>query len=131
MMSKTEQIDPCTAALPVLLGVTGVTGVLFVLYPVVRPYSDETTLAGAEALASSAWIAAHVFAMIGFVLLGLVMLFLRDLLAATPGRHQARLATILTWVGAGLTLPYYGAEAFALNVIARQAVRDTTCRCWI
>lgn len=45
-----------------------VAGVLFVLYPAIRPYSDETSLQGAAAFASSAWIVAHVLAMLGFVL---------------------------------------------------------------
>lgn len=121
MTPTSERMNVRTTLTPVLLAVTGV---LFVVYPVVRPYSDETSSAGAVALGSAAWIASHVFAMVGFVLLGLVMLFLGEQLAATPGQRPARVATVLTWVGVGLTLPYYGAEAFGLNAIAERAVRD-------
>ena len=31
---------------------------------------------------------------------------------------------VLGWIGAGLTLPYYGAEVFGLHAIAAQAVQD-------
>src|SRR2546427_10969618 len=41
-----------------------VAGILFVLYPAIRPFSDETSLQGAEAFASNAWIVAHVLAML-------------------------------------------------------------------
>jgi hypothetical protein len=44
----------------------GMAGVFFVLYPAIRPYSDETSLQGAAAFASTAWIVAHVLAMAGF-----------------------------------------------------------------
>jgi hypothetical protein len=37
-----------------------VSGILFVLYPAIRPFSDEVTLQGAEAFASPQWILAHV-----------------------------------------------------------------------
>ena len=55
-----------------------VTGLLFAGYPAVRPYSDETTMDGARAIASTAWIASHLLAVAGFVLLGLSLLALRD-----------------------------------------------------
>ncbi|PZG22798.1 hypothetical protein C1J01_02870 [Nonomuraea aridisoli] len=35
-------------------------------------------------------------------------------------------AAVVTWAGAGLTLPYYGAEDFGLNVIAQRSLRDGT-----
>ncbi len=37
-----------------------IAGVLLVLYPAIRPYSDETSLLGAAAFAPNAWIVAHV-----------------------------------------------------------------------
>ncbi|PZS17460.1 MAG: hypothetical protein DLM60_13770 [Pseudonocardiales bacterium] len=50
----------------------GAAGVLFLLYPAVRPWNDETTAAGAlRSMGSSAWVAAHLFAMIGFILVPL------------------------------------------------------------
>ena len=36
-----------------------VAGVCFAIYPALRPYSDEVTLAGARAFASNAWFASH------------------------------------------------------------------------
>jgi hypothetical protein len=42
-------------------------GLLFVLYPAIRPFSDETSLQGAQAFASPAWTLAHTFAVLGFI----------------------------------------------------------------
>jgi hypothetical protein len=89
-------------------------GILFVLYPAVRPWDDESTVDGAvAAMSSPAWVASHLFAMIGFILVPLGLLALRGPLAGA--------AVVTAWVGAGLTLPYYGAEDFGLNAIARRA----------
>ena len=86
-----------------------VAGVLFLLYPALRPWEDESTTAGAAAaMGSSAWIVAHVCAMVGFIL------------AATALLPVHRAGAIVFWTGAGLTLPYYGAEAFGLHAIADQ-----------
>jgi hypothetical protein len=83
-------------------------GVLFLLYPVFRPWTDETTLAGAQdAMASGAWVVAHLFAMLGFILVPVALL----------GRVGNTPVAVL-WVGAGLTLPYYGAEDFGLHAAA-------------
>ncbi|WP_067171366.1 hypothetical protein [Microtetraspora niveoalba] len=101
-------------------GSLAAAAVLFLLYPLVRPYSDETTLAGASAMASSAWMAAHLFAAVGFVLLTLGVLALHLVLDRRPTLP----AVVLTWIGVGLTLPYYGAEVFGLNVIAGRALQD-------
>lgn len=88
-----------------------VAGVLFLLYPVVRPWEDETTAAGAQAaMASGAWVAAHFFAMVGFILVPLALLGMRETVGMTP--------IAVMWVGAGLTLPYYGAEDFGLHAAA-------------
>ncbi|MCW2882137.1 MAG: hypothetical protein JWQ95_6237 [Sphaerisporangium sp.] len=95
-------------------------GVLFLLYPVVRPYSDESSMAGAVAMASSAWIAAHLFAVAGFILLTLGLLALHQVL----DQRLSLRAVVVTWAGVGLTLPYYGAEVFGLNVIAHRAVQE-------
>jgi hypothetical protein len=86
-------------------------GVLFLLYPVVRPWTDETTADGArEAMASGAWVASHFFAIAGFVLVPLALLGLRRLVGTAP--------VAVMWAGAGLTLPYYGAEDFGLHAAA-------------
>jgi hypothetical protein len=96
--------------------------VLFLLYPATRPWTDESTLEGAQAaMASGWWVASHLFAMLGFILAALGVLALSSALAATPAAAQARAAVVVTWVGAGLTLPYYGAEDFGLHAVARTA----------
>jgi len=102
----------------------GAAGVLFVLYPAIRPYSDETSLQGAAAFASGAWVVAHVLAMVGFVLVALGLLALYGTLRDTPAEGPALLAVVLSWIGVGLTLPYYGAEAFGLHVLGQEALRQ-------
>ncbi|MFL6120949.1 hypothetical protein [Actinophytocola sp.] len=88
-----------------------IAGVFFLLYPVLRPWTDETTTAGAhEAMSSTAWVVAHFLAMIGFVLVPLALLGLRDAVGLAPAA--------VMWVGTGLTLPYYGAEDFGLHAAA-------------
>lgn len=51
-----------------------VAGILFVLYPALRPYTDETTLDGARAFTSTAWVASHVMGMLGFIGLAIGLL---------------------------------------------------------
>jgi hypothetical protein len=103
-----------------------IAGTMFVLYPAVRPWYDESTVDGTvAAMSSPAWVASHLFAMIGFILVPLGLLALHGVLAGpNAGPRAARLAgvaVVTTWIGAGLTLPYYGAEDFGLNGIARRA----------
>jgi succinate dehydrogenase hydrophobic anchor subunit len=99
-----------------------VAGVLFVLYPAVRPWQDESTVEGAtKAMSSSAWVAAHLFAMIGFILVALGLLAVWNAVSRTPAERLALAAVVTAWVGVGLVLPYYGAEDFGLNAIARKA----------
>ena len=58
----------CTNASRVRLGALSlaVSGILFVLYPLLRPFSDESSLQGTQAFASTAWIVAHRLAVVGF-----------------------------------------------------------------
>jgi hypothetical protein len=99
-----------------------VAGVLFVLYPAVRPWQDESTVEGAtKAMSSGAWVAAHLFAMVGFILLALGMLAVWNAVSRTRAERLGFAAVVTAWVGVGLTLPYYGAEDFGLNAIARKA----------
>jgi TM2 domain-containing membrane protein YozV len=99
-------------------------GVLFVLYPAIRPFSDEISMQGARAFASTAWVAAHVLAMGGFIALTLGLLGLHQLLWGTPVEGRSFRALVLGWAGAGLTLTFYGAEAYGLHVIGREALRE-------
>ena len=98
-------------------------GILFVAYPGIRPFSSETGLEGAQALASTNWIVAHSLAMAGFILIGLALLGLHEYLRGSRGARLAGWATVLSWIGIGLTLPYYGAEVFGLHAVG-QAVID-------
>lgn len=98
-------------------------GVLFAAYPAIRPYADETTPAGAMAMASGSWVIAHVAAMLGFVLLAVAVVALARHLQGTPGARLASRAGAATAAGAALVLPYYGAETFALQAIGARAVQ--------
>ena len=101
-------------------------GVLFLAYPALRPWHDESTVAGATAsMSSTAWVTAHFFAMLGFILIPLGLLALRAALAATRAEPLALTAAVLAWIGSGLVLPYYGAEDFGLHAIAGSAGRGT------
>ena len=99
-----------------------VAGVLFILYPAVRPWEDESTVSGAiKAMSSDAWVAAHLFAMIGFILMALGLLAVWHVVSPTRAERLGFVAVVTSWLGVGLTLPYYGAEDFGLNAIARKA----------
>ena len=101
-----------------------VSGILFILYPAIRPFSDEASLQGAEAFASTNWILAHVLAILGFILLGLGLLGLYISVQATPVERLAFWGLMLSWIGTGLTLPFYGAEVFGLHAIGQEAIRQ-------
>lgn len=94
-------------AIGLLVGI----GILFTAYPLLRPYSTEVGQAGADAFASPLWVAAHIAAMIGFILLALLV----------RAMNVGTVAEVATWVGVGLVLPYYGAETFALHVLGIEA----------
>ncbi|WP_088945817.1 hypothetical protein [Rhodococcus sp. 1168] len=98
--------------------------VMFLAYPIMRPYSTEVGMEGAEAFAQTNWVVAHVSAMLGFVAIALALRSLEHVVAATAGAATAGTAVVLTWIGVGLTLTYYGAEAFALNAVGAKAVSD-------
>lgn len=100
------------------------SGILFVLYPALRPFSDEKSLQGAEAFASSAWVVAHVLAMFGFILLAWALLSLNLALRETAAERPSFRALVVSWIGIGLTLPFYGAEAFGLHAIGQAAVQQ-------
>ncbi len=101
-----------------------VAGILFVLYPAIRPFSDETSLHGAQAFASAAWIVAHMFAMAGFILVTLGLIGLHAVLRNASVERLAFLTLVVWVVGAGLTLTFFGAEAYGLHAIGAAAVRQ-------
>jgi len=101
----------CAAALFAL------AGVLFVVYPVVRPYAAGGAPDGRAEFASPSWLVAHLAAVGGFIAFGLALVALSGLLKGTGGERAAVVAVAASWIGTGLTLPYYGAETFALHAL--------------
>ena len=65
-----------------------VAGVGFATYPAVRPYADETTYAGLAAMASNAWLLAHLLGVLAFAALPIGLSRLARRLA--PGRISGR-----------------------------------------
>jgi hypothetical protein len=66
-----------------------IAGVLFALYPATRPWHDESTMEGATAAMSSGWwVAAHLFAMVGFILVPLGLARCATRLAAPAASHS-------------------------------------------
>jgi hypothetical protein len=101
-----------------------IAGVLFFLYPALRPFSDEVTLAGAEAFGAANWLAAHMLAMVAYTLLPLGFLGLYMILQDTPSERSGFSALIFSMLGIGLTLPFYGGEAYGLHAIGKEALRQ-------
>lgn len=97
-------------------------GILFLLYPAIRPFSDETGLQGAAAFAMDAWTVAHMLAMAGFILLTLGLVGLYVALQNTRVESLAFWALVVGLLGVGMTLPYYGGEAFGLHAIGQAAL---------
>jgi len=99
-------------------------GVLFLVYPALRPGGDAVPSTTAAAFADWRWPIAHLAGVVGFALVAAGLLALRDRLAGTPGRRLAGWA-LGTWAtGTALVLPYYGAEAFSLHALGAH-VPDT------
>ncbi len=120
----TDQIDPSSPMRESrTIGAAFVAaGVLFVAYPALRPFSDEKTLDGAAAFASTSWLVAHSLAMVAFVLVALGFFGVARRLDSTPTDRLGGRAAVVAAVGIGLTLPFYGAEAFGLHALGQEAI---------
>src|SRR5262245_5843647 len=101
-----------------------VSGILFVLYPAIRPFSDETSLQAAQAFASPAWSLAHMLAMVAFTLVAVGLFGLYLAVQVSVAEPRAFWAVVLSVLGIGLTLPYYGGETFGLRAIGEQAIKE-------
>ena len=107
---------------PGTVGALVLAGAGFAIYPALRPFTDETTLAGAAAYASTRWLVAHSTAMIAFLLLGLGLYGVATRLRDTAGGRLAQRGLLTSWIGIALTLPYYGAENFGLHSVGQQVL---------
>lgn len=103
-----------------------ISGILFVLYPAIRPFSDETSLNGAAAFASTEWLVGHMLGMVAFTLLPLGLFGLHHSLKATAVKSLTYAAVVLCLLGTGLTLPFYGGEAYGLHALGLEALRKQT-----
>ncbi|MGX9134202.1 hypothetical protein ACWV26_07455 [Rummeliibacillus sp. JY-2-4R] len=101
-----------------------ISGILFALYPMIRPFSDETSLQGGTAFASTNWLVAHILAIFAFTLLPLGILGLHNFLQGRVVNSLTYWAMVLCLTGIGLTLPFYGGETFGLHAIGQEAVRQ-------
>lgn len=81
-----------------------IAGAAFVVYPAVRPFSDEVSRSGAIAFASPRWTIAHTFGIVAFTLLGLG-------LSRPPGRscRVPRLTLLPLTIAVALYIPQFAA----------------------
>lgn len=111
-------------------------GVAFLLFPVLRPWPDETVASAdlATAFASDRWVVSHLLGILGLGLMAPALLGLRTLLAGAgsagagragdPGVRSATWALVTAWAGAGFAALYFGAEIFGIRTLAEAALRD-------
>ena len=127
-------VDPTRGPSPAVARWTAVAfaaaGVLWALFPLLRPWADKLPVSSddlAAAWASDAWIFAHLVGIASLGLLAPALLGLRSLLAAAPGGRGATLltwATALAWIGAAGASLYYGAEMFGVRTFAEASQRS-------
>ncbi|SPP97814.1 conserved membrane protein of unknown function [Bradyrhizobium vignae] len=104
-------------------GALVISGILFAIYPAIRPFSDERSLLGAAAFGSAAWLASHMLAIIAFTLLPLGLLGLHHSLRGTAAERLLFVAIVLSVIGTGFTLPFYGGETYGLHALGQEALR--------
>ena len=100
------------------------SGICFVAFPVIRPFGDGSgdPKVVAETFASGAWVVAHVLGLLAFILLALG---LHGLIHYARNQNLAYAGFLICAIGAGLTVAFFGAEAFGLNSIGEQALRES------
>jgi hypothetical protein len=102
------------------------TGTCFTLFPLLRPFFNESSVQEAAGFASNNWVIAHTFGMGGFIFLSLSMLGIY--IFSSPHKYEslAGWSVLIVWIGTGLTLPFFGAEALSLPVIASEALKKNS-----
>lgn len=98
-----------------------ISGLALAAYPALRPWDPEGGLVGARSFASTAWPISHLLGMVGFVALALAV---RALVSAAAVARPTRATETLAWLAAASLLPYYGAEAFALQALGAYAAES-------
>lgn len=97
------------------------SGVLMAAYLLLRPYGDvHGRHEQVAAMASTLWVVSHACGMLALASFASLVVRLSDL-------HEGWTGMVGRWsaqVGLVLVLPYYGAEAFALHVIARHSATE-------
>ncbi|MGY8665417.1 hypothetical protein Q3C01_24065 [Bradyrhizobium sp. UFLA05-109] len=96
------------------------------IYPALRPFSDERSLLGAAAFGSGAWLASHMLAIVAFTLLPLGLLGLQRSLLGTRAERLLFVSVVLCVIGIGLTLPFYGGESYGLHALGQEALRQNS-----
>jgi hypothetical protein len=100
-------------------------GLGFIAYPALRPFSDEVSLAGAAAFGSEQWILAHMIAMISFTFLLAGLLGLSYQLRQANHGIGAYGALLVSLIGVGFSLPFYGGEAYGLHAVGSAALAQS------
>lgn len=103
-----------------LVAPAAATGALMLIYLLVRPYGDAggaTSAEAAAAFASTRWVVAHLAGLLALASYAQLAVRLAD---HVPGPVSSMSRTLGVG-GLVLTLPYFGAETFALHVLGRQA----------
>ena len=102
------------------------SGVCFTAFPAIRPFFEESLVKNAGTYALPIWWIAHAFGMAGFVLLAFGLLGFYLAMTRTRAEPLLWWALQLDWIGTGLTLPFFGAEAFSLPIIGREAAAQNS-----
>jgi hypothetical protein len=104
----------------------GLAGLLFALFPLIRPFGDDPS-GGSEAvaltLASDAWVGSHLMLAFAFVLLNFGALTLYAHIRTTDMERLAFAAVIVTLIGATLLVGAASLEGVALNAFGKLQLR--------
>jgi hypothetical protein len=106
--------------------VLGLAGLLFALFPLIRPFGDDPsggTEAVAATLASDAWVGSHLMLAFAFVLLNFGAMALYAHISATGVERLAFTSLIVTLIGATLLVGVASLEGVALNAFGKLQLR--------